>query len=89
VKVLDARLSQVEYVAGEYTIADMAIFPWMRNPSLKEQLAAFKHVTRWLDAIEARPAVRRGLDLLKDRRNAGPLSPEARDNLFGKNQFGR
>jgi GSH-dependent disulfide-bond oxidoreductase len=89
VKVLDKRLGEVEYVAGEYSIADMAIFPWVRNPMLKEQLAAFKSVTRWIDAIEARPAVRRGLDLLKDRRNPAPLSPEARDNLFGKKQFER
>jgi GSH-dependent disulfide-bond oxidoreductase len=89
VKVLDTRLAKVEYVAGDYSIADMAIFPWVRNPSLREQLAHFKNVTRWLDAIEARPAVRRGLDLLKDRRNAAPLTPEQRDNLFGNKQFGR
>ena len=89
VKVLDNRLAQVEYVAGEYSIADMAIFPWLRVPALKEEIAFFKNVKRWLDAIEARPAVRRGLDLLKDRRNPGPLSPEARDNLFGKKQFDR
>jgi len=89
VKVLDNRLAQVEYVAGEYSIADMAIFPWLRLPALKEEIAFFKNVKRWLDAIEARPAVRRGLDLLKDRRNPGPLSPEARDNLFGKKQFER
>jgi len=89
VKVLDTRLGEVEYVAGDYSIADMAIFPWMRNPSMKEQIAFFKNVTRWLQAIEARPAVRRGLDLLKDRRNPAPLTAEQRDNLFGKKQFGR
>ncbi len=89
VKVLDTRLAKVEYVAGEYSIADMAIFPWVRNPSLRAQLAHFKNVTRWLDAIEARPAVRRGLDLLKDRRNATPLTAEQRDNLFGNKQFER
>jgi len=89
VKVLDTRLGEADYVAGEYTIADMAIFPWVRNPSLKEHLAAFKNVTRWIEALEARPAVRRGLDLLKDKRNPGPLTEEARNNLFGKNQFQR
>lgn len=88
-KVLDTRLAQAEYLAGEYSIADMATFPWVRNPAMKEQLAPFKNVTRWLDALEARPAVRRGLDLLKDKRNPAPLSPEARDNLFGKKQFER
>jgi GST-like protein len=89
VKVLDNRLAQVEYVAGEYGIADMAIFPWVRNPAMKEEIAFFKNVSRWLAAIEARPAVRRGLDLLKDKRNPAPLSDEARENLFGKKQFGR
>ena len=89
VKVLDNRLAQAEYVAGEYSVADMAIFPWVRNPALHEQIAFFKNVTRWMNALEARPAVRRGLDLLKDRRNPGPLSPEARDNLFGNKQFNR
>jgi GST-like protein len=87
VKVLDTRLAHVEFVAGEYTIADMAIFPWLRYPALREQIAHFQNVTRWLDAIEARPAVRRGLDLLKDKRNAAPLSQEQRDNLFGTKQF--
>jgi GST-like protein len=89
VKVLDTRLSQVEYVAGDYSIADMAIFPWMRNPALKEQLSHFKHASRWMNALEERPAVRRGLDLLKDKRNPAPLSAEARDNLFGSKQFNR
>ncbi len=89
VKVLDKRLAEVEYVAGDYSIADMATFPWVRNPSLKEHLAAFAHVTRWINAIEARPAVRRGLDLLKDKRNPAPLTEEARSNLFGKGQFQR
>lgn len=89
VTVLDKRLAQVEYVAGDYSIADMAIFPWMRNPTLKSELAHFMHVTRWMAAIEARPAVRRGLDLLKDKRRAGPLTDEARENLFGKRQLQR
>ncbi len=89
VTVLDKRLAQVEFVAGEYSIADMAIFPWMRNPALKSELAHFMHVTRWMAAIEARPAVRRGLDLLKDKRRAGPLTDEARENLFGKRQLQR
>jgi GST-like protein len=89
VKVLNTRLADVEYVAGEYSIADMAIFPWVRYPQMREQIAHFTHVTRWLGALEARPAVRRGLDLLKDRRNPGPLSEEARENLFGNKQFAR
>jgi len=89
VKVLDTQLHQSEFVAGEYSIADMAIFPWLRYPALRDQIAHFKHVVRWLDALEARPAVRRGLDLLKDKRNPAPLTQEQRDNLFGNKQFAR
>ncbi len=89
VKVLDTRLQQVEFVAGAYSIADMAIFPWVRFPALREQITHFTNVTRWLDALEARPAVRRGLDLLKDKRNPAPLTQEQKDNLFGSKQFAR
>ena len=88
-KVLDTRLSEVEFVAGAYSIADMAIFPWVRFPALRDQIGHFKNVTRWLDALEARPAVRRGLDLLKDKRNAAPLTQEQKENLFGAKQFQR
>ena len=89
VKVLDTRLGEAEYLAGEYSIADMATFPWVRNPALKDELAPFKNVTRWIDALEARAAVRRGLDLLKDARNPAPLTDEQKNNLFGKKQFER
>jgi len=88
-KVLDGQLGKHEFVAGEYSIADMAIFPWVRYPALRDQLSHLKNLTRWIDTLEARPAVRRGLDLLKDKRNAAPLSKEARDNLFGSKQFAR
>ena len=88
-KVLDGQLAKHEFVAGEYSIADMAIFPWVRYPALRDQLSHLKNLTRWIDTLEARPAVRRGLDLLKDKRNAAPLSKEARDNLFGSKQFAR
>lgn len=88
-KVLDTQLAGREFVAGEYSIADMAIFPWVRYPALRDQLSHLKNLTRWIDVIEARPAVRRGLDLLKDKRNAAPLSQEARENLFGSKQFAR
>jgi GST-like protein len=88
-KVLDTQLAAHEFVAGEYSIADMAILPWVRYPALRDQLAHMKNLLRWIDTLEARPAVRRGLDLLKDKRNAAPLSQEARENLFGSKQFAR
>ena len=67
--VLDRRLAESEYVAGpEYTIADIAIFPWYGNLASGEayaageflQVAEYKNVQRWTALIRARPAVKRG-----------------------------
>lgn len=66
--VLDQRLAEVPYVAGsEYSIADMAIMPWIRciTTGYKADkflgLAEYKNITRWVDSIMARPAVQRGM----------------------------
>jgi GST-like protein len=87
--VLDGRLAQSEFVAGEYSIADMAIFPWMTLYRMREQMAGLPHLQRWLDTLNARPAVQRGLELLKDRRRAGPLTDAQREALFGTRQIER
>ncbi len=60
--VLDQRLARVEYLAGEYSIADIATYPWVaRYEWHKTNLADFPNVKRWFDAISARPAVQRGM----------------------------
>ena len=60
--VLDAQLAKSAYVAGDYSIADMATFPWAaRHEWHKVDLAEFSNVKRWYDAIAARPAVDRGM----------------------------
>jgi GST-like protein len=88
VGVLDKRLAQAEFMAGEYGMADMATFPWVRALSRYGfDRNEWPSVDRWLTAIESRPAVVRGLDLLKDKIKRGPLSDEARANLFGNKQF--
>jgi GSH-dependent disulfide-bond oxidoreductase len=62
--VLDKRLAQEEYVAGEYSIADMAIWPWIsRFEWHTVDLNQYANVTRWYKAIAARPAVARGYDV--------------------------
>jgi GST-like protein len=59
--VLDQRLSLTEYVAGEYTIADMAIWPWISRFDYQEiDLNAYFNVARWYRQIAARPAVQKG-----------------------------
>lgn len=88
--VLDRRLGEAPYVAGDYSIADMAIFPWLRAPERQGvDIEQFGNVKRWRDAINARPAVQRGLTLLAERRRTGPLDAKARDILFGATQFAR
>jgi GSH-dependent disulfide-bond oxidoreductase len=60
--VLDRRLGEVEYLAGEYSIADIATYPWVARHTLhKVDFAAFPNVKRWFDALSARPAVMRGM----------------------------
>ena len=84
--VLDAQLGRSgAFVAGsDYSIADMAIFPWVRTHKAQQvDLARFAHVKRWYDALFERPAVKRGIELGKDLR-AATLTDEARKALFGQ-----
>jgi GST-like protein len=85
--VMDRRLAQAPYFAGEYSIADMAIFPWTRSHANQGiDLAEFPQVQRWYDAIAARPAVIEAVQVLANRRK--PLmDDQARANLFGKAQY--
>jgi GST-like protein len=63
-EVLDTRLGEVEYLAGDYSIADIATFPWVRvHDWAGVSLDGLTHLQRWLDAIAARPAVQRGLQV--------------------------
>ncbi|WP_137885521.1 glutathione S-transferase family protein [Pseudomonas sp. 2FE] len=61
-EVLNTRLSEVEYLAGEYSIADIATFPWVRLYDWAGvSVEGLEHLQRWLAAIAERPAVQRGL----------------------------
>ena len=90
-KVLDLRLGEAAYLAGDdYTIADMAVFPWLRSHERQGQdLADFPNVARWFETIAARPAVERGVAVLADRRRAGPISDREREVMFGATQYQR
>jgi len=88
--VLDTRVAKTRYVAGhEYTIADIAIFPWLR--SWKNQgidWNDYPHLKGWFDEIAGRPAVQRGVTVLADLRK--PLvDDKAREILFGSQQYQR
>jgi GST-like protein len=88
--VMNRQLAKSKYIAGpKYTIADIAIFPWLR--SWKNQginWNDFPHLKGWFDEIAARPAVQRGCDVLAGQRK--PLTDDkARETLFGERQYGK
>ena len=89
--VLDKRLSDRDFVAGDYSIADMAIYPWVvPYKKQKQTLEDFPNLKRWFEAIDARPAVKRGLAVLADKRRKGwELDEKTRNNLFGAAQYRR
>ncbi len=88
--VLDKRLGESKYVAcGEYTIADMAIMPWLRTPDRQGvDIAQYPNVKRWVETIAARPAVERGVKVLADRRKP-VMDDKAKEVLFGATQYQR
>ena len=87
-RVIDGRLAETPYIAGEeYTIADMAIFPWLRSHENQGQsLDDYPDLKRWYEGIDARPAVRRALDVGKDLRRTldRNMDEETRRILFGR-----
>jgi GST-like protein len=89
--VLDKRLATNEWVAcGEYTIADMAIMPWLRSYERQGVVMdEYPNVKRWFDRINERPAVKRGLQVLAERRRTAPLTPEQREVMFGAKQYAK
>ncbi|WP_371358491.1 glutathione binding-like protein, partial [Salmonella sp. E393-2] len=61
-EVLDGRLGEAEYLAGDYSIADIATYPWVRIHDWSGvAVDGLDNLQRWIAAIEARPAVQRGL----------------------------
>jgi len=86
--VLDRRLADHDYVAGDYSIADIAIFPWMRYGDRRGvNVDEFPNVKRWFEAINARPAVQRGVEVLNAESRSGPMSDKEREVLFGATQY--
>ncbi|WP_374663464.1 glutathione binding-like protein [Ramlibacter sp.] len=86
--VMDRRLAQSPWLGGaEYSIADIATFPWLRNWANQGiVLDEHPHLKRWFETIAARPAVQRGVQVLADRRK--PITDDkAREVLFGKTQY--
>ena len=82
--VLDRQLAQHAFVAGDYSIADMACYPWIvPHERQGQKLEDFPHVKRWFEAMQSRPAVIRAYAWGDKIRNEG-MTEEARKNLFGQ-----
>lgn len=87
-RVLDTRLVNREYVVDDFSIVDMAIWPWL--PSRKLQgvsLDDFPNVARWNEQMKSRPGVRRGFDLLSDIPTKQKPTGVEWNQLFGKEQY--
>jgi GST-like protein len=81
--VLERRLEGREYVADEYSVADIAIYPWAAaRKHHRQSLEALPNVAAWVERIGARPAVARGLALMRELLGR-PMDDEAKKTLFG------
>ncbi len=89
--VMDKQLALGKFIAGNsYSIADMAIYPWLRN--WKNQgidWADFPRLKEWFDLIGDRPAVKRGCEVLADLRKPLQNDKKAMETLFGKGQYAK
>ena len=85
--VLNKRLADREFIAGAYTIADIASYPWVQPERQGQHIDEFPHLKRWKEAIAARPAVQRAYALAKTINPKPGISDEAsRKILFGQDQ---
>ena len=85
--VMDKQLSVSQFIAcNQYTIADIAIYPWLRNwANHGIEWADYPHLKKWFDRIDARPAVQRGVKVLAQLRSP-VMSDKEREVLFGSTQ---
>ena len=84
--VLNQHLSDGrEYIAGEYSIADMACYPWIVPYERQGQdLASFKHLAAWFARIAARPSTRKAYELATTINTTPSVTPQSRNILFGQ-----
>jgi len=91
-RVVDKQVEENEWIAGsEYTIADMSIMPWLRFPERQGvNIEEYPNLKEWRDRIAARPAVKKALEVLADRRRPTPsFTKEQAEVLFGATQYAR
>ena len=88
--VMDRQLRDREFLAGDYSIADIAVYPWATYHAYQGQsLDDFPEVARWYATVGARPAVQEGLKALADEEGESPDDDAVREILFGRVQYQR
>lgn len=87
-RVMEKELAGRDYIAGEYSIADMALWPWAHHFSGRGQdPAEVPHVQAWAERVGARDAVKRALAVVGDSPRAGPVDDEHWENMYGATQY--
>ena len=85
-KVLDKRLTDREFIADDYSIADIASYPWVfKHPYLQLELEDFPNLKRWFETIEQRPAVARAYEIGARINTTPTVTEESRKFLLGQN----
>jgi len=83
--VLNRRLADREFVAGAYSIADMAAYPWIvPHDAQGQNLSDFPHLQRWFETVKARPATMRAYELGSKLGGNAPMTEEQKQILFGQ-----
>ncbi len=88
-RVIDTRLADHEYLAGDYSIADIAVWPWLLGERQGQNFDEYPNLKRWRDAMKIRPAVIKGRDVMKDTKPVGDVSKDKERFaiLFGNKQY--
>ena len=88
--VMENQLRDRDFIAGDYSIADMALYPWACNFDMRDQDPdEIPHVKAWADRIASRPAVQRAMATLERKTEPGPIDDEIWENMYGDSQYRR
>ncbi len=86
--VMEKALQSRDFIAGDYSIADMALYPWAENFAGRGQDSqAVPHVKAWVERMGAREAVERAMKAFASRPRSGPIDDEHWENMYGATQY--